>query len=303
METPKTVCNICVKLVLDSEEGLECDGPCTRWFHRECAKMAKTEYLKIANSNLKWLCNRFDCKSDSSTPMDKLLDSITKLSKQISTLNSKVDKLSALPQQIDNIESNLKAIGDKLDAHETRIGNVETKIENIEQKLGSATASQSTSDDIIAEISERNKRASNILIYNLNESTSAQAPIRHKHDLDLIKNMLSAVDPDIKLNNLKCFRVGTQAKGKIRPLKAILSSPSEAKSILRNFKSDLIKSSNALFANVAVGNDRTPKEKLYLDSLKDELRKRSENGEDNLTIKFRNGIPAIVKANVGAKNA
>lgn len=38
-------CPSCVKTVFDTEEGIGCDGPCLRWFHRDCIKVTKSEYI------------------------------------------------------------------------------------------------------------------------------------------------------------------------------------------------------------------------------------------------------------------
>lgn len=71
---PNTACMLCFKEVLDSEDGLECNGPCKRWFHRDCTKTPKFEYAKISsNTNHKWYCNRFDCETAIASPFDRLL--------------------------------------------------------------------------------------------------------------------------------------------------------------------------------------------------------------------------------------
>ncbi|KAG8252273.1 hypothetical protein J6590_061179 [Homalodisca vitripennis] len=49
--------------------------------------------------------------------------------------------------------------------------------------------------------------------------------------------------------------------------------------------------------DVVLARDRTPYEIKYLSNLREELRTKRENGERNLTIKYRNGIPTIVQKN------
>lgn len=101
---PNTVCVLCFKEGLDSEDGLECNGHGKRWFHRDCTKTPKFEYAKISsNTNHKWYCNRFDCKTAVASPFDRLLETLANLSDQITTLSGKVDSLGTLPAKVDSI--------------------------------------------------------------------------------------------------------------------------------------------------------------------------------------------------------
>ncbi|KAG8261250.1 hypothetical protein J6590_077907, partial [Homalodisca vitripennis] len=80
-------CPVCVKMVLDTEEGIGCDGDCQRWFHRECIKMSKAEYQsKCADTKNKWYCARTDCLGSSNQPF-RLLSS------QMSIVLTKLDDL------------------------------------------------------------------------------------------------------------------------------------------------------------------------------------------------------------------
>lgn len=45
--TADTSCPVCIKTVLDFEEGVGCDGVCLRWCHTECINMSKSEYQRI----------------------------------------------------------------------------------------------------------------------------------------------------------------------------------------------------------------------------------------------------------------
>lgn len=74
-----TNCSLCVKVVLDAEEGVFCDADCEWWFHRDCLRMGKTEYQRIsADNNIKWECNRTDCKKFTADPIHDKLDAILK---------------------------------------------------------------------------------------------------------------------------------------------------------------------------------------------------------------------------------
>lgn len=55
---PNTVYVVCFKEMLDSENGLECDGSCKRLFHRDCTKTPKSEFTQILSATP--IINGFD---------------------------------------------------------------------------------------------------------------------------------------------------------------------------------------------------------------------------------------------------
>lgn len=132
---PNTVCLLCFKEVLDSEDGLECNDPFKLWFHRDCTKTSKLKYTKISsNTNHKWYCNRFDCKTAVASPFDRLLETLANLSDQITNLSGKVDSLGILPAKVDNIQYDLNSLNEKITAHETRISKVEERVDIVEEE-------------------------------------------------------------------------------------------------------------------------------------------------------------------------
>ncbi|KAG8286551.1 hypothetical protein J6590_056872 [Homalodisca vitripennis] len=77
-------------------------------------------------------------------------------------------------------------------------------------------------------------------------------------------------------------------------MKVSFGDTSEAISFFKNFDSP--KLSN-LFPDsaVEVSRDRTVKERYHLQELRNSLADRERNGEKDLTIKYQNGVPMIVK--------
>ncbi|KAG8308744.1 hypothetical protein J6590_102422 [Homalodisca vitripennis] len=54
-----TICPICDSMVLESDEGVLCDGPCSVWYHRLCMGMTADHYSKInkqAKGYKTWFC-------------------------------------------------------------------------------------------------------------------------------------------------------------------------------------------------------------------------------------------------------
>lgn len=62
----------------------------------------------------------------------------------------------------------------------------------------------------------------------------------------------------------------------------------------------LLRNKDKLPENIKIYSDQTPAQQKYLQHLKEELALRLGNGETDLTIKYTNGTPGIIKTT--AKN-
>lgn len=114
-------CSVCVKNVLNCEEGIQCDASCSRWFHRACIGMSRADYKRFADdSNLKWTCGRIDCSDPSSQPQNLILSQLTLLTDKISELTNKVDALSSLPSKVDNLITEVDNLNRNLSVLEGR---------------------------------------------------------------------------------------------------------------------------------------------------------------------------------------
>lgn len=152
---------------------------------------------------------------------------------------------------------------------------------------------------IINEINERNKRAKNVIFYNIQESNSNQTGERLSYDNKQVNSTIASilVDTDNLPTPLKVIRLGRYQPGKLRPIKAIFESDSIVFDIIRN-KNKLTHSNPP--STIYISTDRTPYQRDYMKSLKEELMTRTKNGEAGLTIKFIKGTPKIVIANIAS---
>lgn len=71
-----------------------------------------------------------------------------------------------------------------------------------------------------------------------------------------------------------------------------MPSVEAAKEFFSKFSEDNLEGN---IADVTVSRDRTPQERGFLLDLRGQLEKRTKKGEDDLTIKYVNGTPKIVK--------
>lgn len=298
--TSENTCPICIKLVLDSEEGIGCDGACQRWLHRECLGISKTEYQRIcADNKLKWYCSRTDCVQSSDQPQNLILSQLTLLTAKITDLADKVDVLISLPAKVDNLVSQMEGLNKNLSQLENRLSVNESKVIALEKKIEESAHSdgktEGNTESIIAEISDRARRSKNVMLFNLPESQDKNVEARIKHDNELVSRLLDSFLSDASSNSFKTARVGKRNLNKIRPLKVILNNESDVIRFLSGFSSESAARMDQSFSTVKASRDRTPREMELFKSLKSELEERVSQGEEGLSIKYKNNIPSIVK--------
>lgn len=118
------------------------------------------------------------------------------------------------------------------------------------------------------------------------ESHNVEAKDRISHDAKEVQTIIK----ELATNNvtpIKTMRLGKYVSGKNRPIKVLFNSAEIPKEIFRK-KSKLSKKDIKIFS------DQTPAQQSHMIELKNQLSKRQENGETDLTIKFIKGQPKIV---------
>lgn len=291
-------CPVCVKAVLDSEEGVACDNACQRWFHRECLKMSKTEYQRISgDNNVKWYCTRTDCIVPSAQPQYQLLNQLIMLTEKISVLSDKVDSLTSLPLKVDNLIAEVDNLNRNLSTLEKRVGDNESKVRSLEEQFVGVVASRNVNnpEETIAEMHDRTRRSKNIMVFNLVESSDKNLNTKKEHDRALVNKLIQACSPNTNLDDIKIFRMGGGKQGRTKPIKIVFKSDSDAIKFISNFSNEVATQTDQRFSGVKVSRDRTPRELEYLKSLRLELEQRISRGETDITIKYVNNVPHIVK--------
>lgn len=135
------------------------------------------------------------------------------------------------------------------------------------------------------------------MLFKLPESSDTNVDGKKAHDRNLITQLFDRACPGIISKDFTFFRVGRKTANNSRPIKIILKSVTEVNQLMGGF-SNLDRSELGGDLNgVSLARDRTPGETKYLNDLREELKKRTDSGEKNLTIKFRNGVPKIIQKN------
>lgn len=150
-------------------------------------------------------------------------------------------------------------------------------------------------EEVVQELSERNKRKNNIIVFNLSEQSSTlNNDDRNNAEKSDISAILKTVGSSINIDHINVQRLGkygTDAR-RPRPLRIILPSEREIGFLLKN--SNKLKT-NQKYKNISISTDKTPRQINAYRELKKELEERRSHGESNLMIKYHNGIPKIVK--------
>ena len=150
----------------------------------------------------------------------------------------------------------------------TRLSNLETRLSAIEDESLGVTLDNSQGQKLIREFETRCKHAINLVVYNFRVNPDTE-------HLDAFNELLLSVP--------NCKSIG----GKPLPLKLTFSNRHDALLVLR-------KETEFAKRNIILKNDLTRNQYLYLKSLQAELNTRISEGENNLTIKYLDGIPTIV---------
>lgn len=148
-------------------------------------------------------------------------------------------------------------------------------------------------ESVLGELAERKKRSANVIMFGVGEcqlltgDDARDKEVRIKHDKSQVQQVLAGV------TNFEApvatIRLGKPNRnGSPRPLKVIFANKKAAITVLKN--------SGKLPNNVSAKNYLTPYQREFLKKLRDDLEKRIENGEPDLTIKYVNNTPKIVSS-------
>lgn len=269
-------CGVCEKGVTPNTPNLKCSAGCNKHIHNKCSGLNDTEISSIISSRRKWTCPK--CTPDN---IPLTLNSIRNLITE--QFNSFAEELKrSIADEIKNF------IAKRLDDIDLRISQLENKCTSLESELCEVKTNSKTSpENIINELEERRRRQTNVVLFNFEESKAALPVERAKEDMTNITKIFTL--RKISVKPIKIIRLGNRAIGnKPRPLKIVLDSADAANSVLKS-------NTNAVNDNIIFNSDRTKLQIEYHNKLKTELTYRRSNGESNLKMAYRNGIPYLTQ--------
>lgn len=270
-EPNKPICTAtsCNKEVSREDQAIICNK-CDQWTHRTCAGITQTDYKSLTKStkyenNIMWFC-------DTCLPVvTNIIRGATPTSPARTTVKtSKHDKsLTDMTKKLDDVIKGFKRVEESLLNKET---NMETLIE---EKVAM----------FLEEKKEREDRECNLIFHNLPESTSEIIDDRKTHDADEVTATLEAIDID-DVDIFKPIRLGKKDTSNTRPrlLKITVSSGATKRQVLKNARK-LRECDNDAMKKVYITPDLTYQERCQNRKLRQDLKYRRENGEEDLIIK------------------
>lgn len=239
-----------------SDTMVSCDG-CSRFIHKKCTDLTASEFKVMDLKNkrtLKFFCD--DC-NNGLLNVSKLIGTVEELKSEVEELKSELEKLKAASTS-----------------------------SNKEPDYSSGGISQQVnSEEVIREMTERQKRAHNLMIFNMPEGGEDLDEVEVKRLLNII------TQKTITIQNMS--RVGKKNKNGFRALRVSLSSQHEVFEVMKN-KSKL---QDAKVNTIFINTDLTSSQRIQISKVKDELRERTTKGETDLYIKYINGLPRILSKN------
>ena len=254
-------CPDCMNEVKDNEYGLECDL-CQKWYHINCQSIGKTVYniLNKRNDQIHWFCK--DCNENA-------IDSIKHIQhvqKKVQTLESEVTNLKL---------SNEKIIQRLEDLEKKDVRVLEDDNGNGDNTLGKKLEKK------IEEI-EKSQRILNLIVTNLpeveiNDENSDVRSIDKKEMHEILKSLKLRNNTDLDVMG----RIGNRIDGKKRALRVSVKSLPEKFEILE--KASKLRNIPK-YHNVYISPDLTQQQQKAGKLLRDELKRRRSNGEENLRL-------------------
>lgn len=291
--TDVTTCKVCMKEVLDSEDGMQCDSDCQGWYHIKCVGIPKSDYAHYSRDvNKKWHCQRTDCHPPTAAPYNLLMNKMDELLAKFSNLATK-DELKCISEGISDLKTDVGLLNDRVSAFEPRLQAVEGDIAKLKTQMENKEAP--VVENLIEEISDRQRRLRNLIAYDVKERAASSSNAIDQQDQSVVLLILKHAGLEHLLPSVRFFRIGKKNGSRPRPLKICLPSDSDAMTVFRSFsKKDEV---DGELRGVSLAHDRTLKERQHLAELREVLQTRVDAGEANLTIRYINGTPKIVKKN------
>lgn len=274
-ENDPTICQVCCATITESSEGvigedaIYCEGDCKAWIHRKCLGMSKLVYDRLSKCKDPYMCP--NCT------IFKQSNEIVELRNQVRNLSSELASMKTLEQRIIDLEQKLSSanksssipISDSAAVPSSSQSNTSTADNHISTIVSS----------YINEEKEKAKRRLNLIVHNLEESSSENGAARQKDDIDRITSIIQnhvEVTPHIS----KAVRLGKRQENqeKARLLKITVSSEAEKAIILRNVLKLRKQENPEAIKNLYISPDMTPKEQEANKKLRLELKKLNKDG-------------------------
>lgn len=205
-------------------------------------------------------------------------------------------KFSELNENIGRLTSQVVDLKSENDKLQTIISSLSKRVQDLEYKNSNCrTSPSSTVSNIFQEITERERCSRNIIIRGIQETSSSILEDRISNDVLKITEAIKPYFPELP-SDFKSIRLGKPSNRGPRPLKVFFQSKEMAHKIVSDFnKSIRATPIDNIHRLISVTRDRTTNERETIRLVYADLENRRKNGETDLTIKYKDGYPYIVR--------
>lgn len=261
----------------DSDKCTNCDAR----YHHSCRVRAKPDKNGVYNACCGTLGNTSNAYLDSDNSSRQSSSQFNRTSQNYTPEFEELDNNSKilfklLSEKIDRIDFKLDSTVNKFNK---KLLELDERVENLE------LSTPYIMEEVICEMKNRKFRENNIIIYNLQDSSSASST-----DNALFIKLFSNISEDIPFSsdNISVSRLGNKFQNNVsRPLKVKLPSLDCVHWIFKHRKA--ISNVN----NIIIANDLTPAQREFRAKILRELKERKNKGETDIYMKVVNGMPKI----------
>lgn len=259
-QSENVLCFVCNKTAV--KKRIYCTD-CRVWSHISCADKKKCCVTSV-----------------SSVTPENIDENIITIKNLAATLNM----LSSTVAEIKDVMSELMNENKKL-----RKEIEELKAEKMEENKIIKSGMLNRDEIYINEAVDRIKRSNNVIIRGIRESTGGTEQQNKSNDNEVINKMLTSIIPEnLNYRIVSIGRLGKFDTAKTRPVKVTFDSAHAAQYALRH------KPKNS---NIFINEDLTRMQQNIAYATRKEYRKRIADGENDIRLKYFDGVPKIISKN------
>ena len=250
-----------------------------------CTNLTQAEQKVLSkpanHKSFKWFCDT--CEGEWSKVDPVLGNLVARQAAQLEALTSLVHKV--MEQNTEVIKQNIK-IMDTMKNEKKTDDVIKIHVE-----------------EVLNEQHDREKIKNNIILFGLEEGTEQDEEKNKKQDVVKTKEILTHVNPDVKLDkldNATVMRIGNKQANKTRPVKIIMESQDDKNNILRNSRK--LKHTDK-FSKIGLTFDKTRKQQEEYRILKEKLEEMKSKNDGKEYMIYRNKVMLKSEVTVLARKA
>lgn len=270
-------CLLCESAITPTTPSIKCNGQCRKHVHTKCINLPQHELTIILSNKSQWHCDK--CKNISKNDENIITINLIKqiITKQLEAFSKDLKK---------SINDHFTSLNNRISAVENHVANIQSEWEEFKRSTSqvNVTPINYNYNDVITEIEERKKRSSNVVLYNIPESTATNISQKVNDDLNHVMEILSSFGTFEQPK--KVIRIGGARPNYVRPIKIIYKCEDDAKKVLRTNKEN--KNRNHHFKP-----DLTTIQRDYNKAILEEFKAKTSDPNHGLTLKYKNNTPYI----------